>query len=167
MRRRPGTRAALVAELERQLAQRPTDVLRGQLAGLTSTAPAPLARAACDGSDAFRAGVLAGTIYARFLDERDILPDALLVAAGIYAGSLAQAAAEARFDEPSPQALLREHTAACIRMAWQGRGLDEKDEETLFAWLAAALGVPLTGELRAEHRRLRARRLERLAGGGD
>jgi hypothetical protein len=152
-----------VAGLERQLARRPSDVLRGQLAGLDSASAPPLRRAACDGSDAYRAGLLAGTIYARFVEERGAVPETLLAAAGIYAASLAQAAAEARFEEPSPQALVREHTAACIRVAWQGRSLGEADEEVLFAWLAAALGVPLTDELRAEHRRMRARRLERLA----
>jgi hypothetical protein len=159
-------RAALVAELRRQADASKSDAARGQLAGLTSAGPAPLRTGNEVMTDAFRAGVLAGRIYGRLLDEHGAVDRHRLLAAGIYAASLAQAAVQGQFEEPSPEVLVKEHTVACIRVAWRGAQLDEADERIMFDWLLDELGVAPSETLLASYATMRRRRLERLARDG-
>ena len=156
-------RAALVAGLRRQAETSDSDAARGQLAGLTSADPAPLRRDGGEMTDAFRAGVLAGKLYGRFADERGGMDGHQLAAAGIYADSLAQAAVQGQFEPPSADMLVKEHTAACIRVAGRGEELAEEDERTMFRWLLDELGVAPGETLFASYAIMRRRRIERLS----
>ena len=177
------TLANLVDELRRRAELDPSDVVRGQLAGITSDAPPPLRTEAGVLSDVYRAGFLAGKIYARLAQDCGVLSDELLLTGGIYAASLAQGAVEERFEAPSTRVLVVEHNAACLRIAWKQHSLGDSDEAALFAWLADALGLPVDdelaggvrastgtplaeGRLRAGRLRRRRRRVVRPAGMG-
>jgi hypothetical protein len=146
--------AALAADLERELERSERPAMRGQLEGLTSHEPAPLAGRGGEGSDVERGGYLTGRLFRWLLDDQIALDAQLMMAAAVYAANVAQSGSLPR----SGEALVKEHTVACLRIARRGHALDEDIELLMFGWLAAEGGVVVTDAVLARQHTMRERR---------
>jgi hypothetical protein len=158
-------RPRLVAELQAELRRHESPVVRGQLVGLVSGGPAPLRSDAGPLTDTYRAGVLAGSLVDRLLDERGEIDRELVLTAGVYAAAIAQGAVVGAFEESAEPTILKEHVAACIRVERRRGQLAAEDELAFYRWLTGELGMAFTEETLAAYGRMRARRLQRTSGG--
>jgi hypothetical protein len=94
------------------------------------TEPAPLAGRGGEGSDVERGGYLTGRLFRRLLDEQVALDAQLMMAAAVHAANVAQSGSLPR----SGEALVKEHTVGCLRIARRGHTLDEDVELLMFGW---------------------------------
>jgi hypothetical protein len=169
-RRRPQQEVRDVAELVAALRNRLAadsdgssgETLRGQIAGAESHHRATLPSDPAGGSRNFRAGFLAGHLFAHLIRTLGSLPGTFLIPAAAYAASLVSPQAERYLLEAPPHDLFKTHGYACLRVS-QRTELSGDLEFGAFRWLADQLSVPVTPELEARFTEVRQRRLDLAA----
>lgn len=149
--------------LRRQLAgeapeSRHRETIRGELAGLESSIAEPLDPRALDGSPTFRAGFMAGRLFARLIRSAGRMSGSELLVAAAYGAAIAAEDVDRTTAGPAAVPLLKAHTVGILAASSQG-DVSAEAEMTLFRCLADERSVAVTPELVDRYDAWRARRL--------